>query len=128
MSLPKISCINYCKRWIAVCDAFADLDYQRRCWFDLAGPEESSYDEDFNNFMYEARMLEENKEFLNADSYRLIIRLIKEIERFPCTEGCHDICDENDLFKNMDWLRLAKFAQETIKALEKYEKELSNGS
>jgi hypothetical protein len=135
MSVPKINNLNYCKTWMGVCTSFGDIEYQKRCWFreeDQKPGEDcevGSLGEDFTTMDYVFRMIDDSErdQYLNKECNNLIKLFVEKLWHYKENpEKFFTMVDENELFNDPQWIEIVHLAQEIMKALKKFEQEITN--
>ena len=49
--MQKSTIINFCDSWIRRLESLTDIDFQKRVWFRLEGPEVSTFEEETGNII-----------------------------------------------------------------------------
>jgi len=130
MSMPNLDKMNYCITWIDICNNYSDIDFQRRCWFRMEGPEVGCYEDDFAHLMLVAEMLsdEEYQEYLTPELNKRLKELVARLDAYDQGPDTYlNTAGEDDLLSDPKWLEIAAFAKETKLMLEKFLEELKDG-
>jgi len=127
--MSKIENINYCRLWNRVCSSFADVEYQKKCWFRMEGPEVSSFGEDFTLMDTAWKILDDSDRdhYLNNECNVLIRQFMQKLHKYrenPQTDFI--LIDEDELYKDPKWIEITQLAKKTQAALEKLEGELNH--
>ena len=127
MPVPKIENINYCRVWIRICSSFADVEYQRRCWFRMEGREVSSFEEDFTHMDFALKILSDSQRdhYLNKKCNDLLNQFVEKLYKYredPHTDFI--LAEEENLLNDPRWLEIVKSAQQAEIALKRFEQEM----
>lgn len=135
MSVPKVSNLHQCQKWIDICSSFGDVDYQKRCWFRTESPKEgekyeiSSFEDDFTKMDSAWEYFSESKPtlYLNDVCNALIQQLVEKLYKYNSDPETYlNPADEDELLNDPKWIEIIQCAQKTKTALEQFKKELSD--
>lgn len=128
--MQKSTIINFCDSWIRRLESLTDIDFQKRVWFRLEGPEVSTFEEETGNIIQkylDQQAIPQYQLLYTHECGELLKQLYEKVHAYTTdSNSLLNSVIEEQFVNDPNWLAIVSLAKKTTDALKRWMKQVEH--